>query len=243
MVRRRLRARRRHGGTVGTTVRRPYPRAGPAGQTGGPAGHVGTRAGRGGFSRWHGEVEPARSRPGRPLAGAGEGLASIATPCRRAPCGPTGAGEGGREARETPSSRRIGRAPRALGIPCGGPVREGALGAAEQRHVAAVSAPHGRREGDDQDLRQIVTCVAGPLRPLANVSQALHGGSPACPDPERTIHPRHPSLPSPFGRGVRTCWPSEEEVAGPGAPCRRGTQVCQPQGSGLTDHVWPCPCG
>jgi hypothetical protein len=66
------------------------------------------------------------------------------------------------------------------------------------------------------------------------------------------------SAPLPFGlRHSHICWPSrppppcgedrlgrrpgEEGVAGHGAPYRRGTQVCQPQGPGLTDHVGLAP--
>src|SRR3954451_21562508 len=37
--------------------------------------------------------------------------------------------------------------------------------------------------------------------------------------------------------------PSEKGVAGHGAPCRRGTQVLQPQGAGPDGSRGPCPCG
>src|SRR5215208_6546314 len=44
-----------------------------------------------------------------------------------------------------------------------------------------------------------------------------------------------------FGRPDDRLRPSEKGVAGHGAPDRRGTQVCQPQGPGLTDHVGLAP--
>ena len=47
--------------------------------------------------------------------------------------------------------------------------------------------------------------------------------------------------PPPCGEDRLGRRPSEKGVAGHGAPCRRGTEVCQPQGPGLTDHVGLAP--
>ena len=157
-----------------------------------------------------GRDQVQRRRPGARLAGAGEGLAVDRHDRAGEPRAARQAlGEGGREAAERHLERhRVEKAEDAAErVVARDPVRQGQklpqkglLGAAEQRHVAAGLGPaQGRREGDDQDLRQIVTCVAGPRVRHARkrLPQALHGRPPGANlEPYRIAKPNPTATPN-----------------------------------------------
>src|SRR5215204_5922655 len=70
-----------------------------------------------------------------------------------------------------------------------------------------------------------------PLPPPATRLRRAGGG--------RSEKPSRVAPPPPCGEDRLGRRPSEKGVAGHGAPCRRGTQVCQPQGQGPRDPSGP----